>query len=80
LKDKRRNLEAAIYNFIVKHELPYGVEPIVYKRSLLGKANYMLNANPGLGRLAKRRDLLRTFDPNQYEFQRIVIDNATFES
>mgnify|MGYP000939206363 CR=1 FL=1 len=75
LKDKRRNLEAAIYNFVVKHQMPYGVEPMTYKRSLLGKANYMLNANPQLGRLAKRRDLLKEFDPNKYEFEKIVVDN-----
>jgi len=74
LKDKRRNLEAAIYNFVVKHQLPYGEDPITYKRSLLGQASYMLTANPDLGRLAKRRELLRAFDPNKYEFSRIAIN------
>ena len=69
-KTKRRNLEAAIYNFVIKHEIPvkYKDDPMKYKRVLMGKANYILNANPDLGRLAKRKELLRKFDPNQYTF------------
>lgn len=68
-KEKRRRLEAAIFNFIVKKEVPYGVDDYVkYKRSLLGKASFVLKANPDLGRLKRLYYKLKSFDPNQHVF------------
>ena len=72
-KTARRNLEAAIYNFVYKKLIPaeYLTNPVQYKRSLLGKANYMLKANPDLGRLRRRTEELRQFDPNKTEFKEL---------
>lgn len=74
IKKVRRNLEAAIFNFVRKHQVPYPVKNYVrYKRSLLGKANHILNANPDLGRLRRLVNELKQFDPNKHEFTYIYI-------
>jgi len=72
-RDKRRNLEAAIHNYVDKHLVPAGVNEIRYKKTLLGKAAYMLSINPNLGRLQKLVMKLREFDPNGIEFERIYL-------
>ena len=72
-REKRRNLEAAIFNFVIKHQLPYGKEPASYKKTLLGQANYMLSMNPSLGRLARLRNELRQFDVDGIQFSNIFI-------
>jgi len=71
----RRNLEAAIYNFVYKKQIPveHISNPMKYKRSLLGKASYMLKANPDLGRLKMRFEELKQFDPNKAEFEEYVV-------
>jgi retron-type reverse transcriptase len=69
-KEVRRNLEAAIFNFVVKKEVPAGVKDYVkYKRSLMGKANYVLNINPTLSRLQRFKEMLKEFDPNKHVFK-----------
>ena len=77
-QEKRRRLEAAIHNFVVKKEIPqeYANNPMKYKRVLMGKANYILNANPDLRRLANKKELLRQFDPNKHQFKSVVIHNS----
>lgn len=77
-KTARRNLEAAIYNFVYKKLIPAEQlsNPVQYKRSLLGKANYMLKANPDLGRLRRRTEELRQFDPNKTEFKELKIEEV----
>ena len=73
-REKRRNLEAAIHNYIVKHQVPQDVEdPVRYKKTLLGKAAYMLSVNPSLGRLAKLRKQLQDFNPEGLEYTKIII-------
>lgn len=73
-KETRRRLEAAIYNFVHKHQVPYPVKNYVrYKRSLIGKATHILNANPDLTRLRRFLRELKEFDPNKHEFEYIYI-------
>ena len=73
-REKRRNLEAAIHNYIVKHQVPSDVEdPVRYKKTLLGKAAYMLSVNPSLGRLEKLRKELQAFNPEGIEYTKILV-------
>jgi len=63
-KQKRRILRAAVHNYVRKHKVPYGVDPIKYKASLKAKLGYVLFINkiPSLEKL--KEDLLK-FDPNE---------------
>ncbi|HOJ94757.1 MAG TPA: hypothetical protein PK390_05935, partial [Fervidobacterium nodosum] len=74
-KRYRRAIRAAIYNYIHKHVVPKGVDPIKYKRQLLGKTAYCLYINK-ISSLQKQYDELKAFDPNKVqEWNYVLIDS-----
>ncbi len=64
-KQKRRLIRAMVHNFVRKHALPQGEDPIRYKRKLMGKLAYCLFVNPHIESLLELYEELRKFDPNR---------------
>lgn len=70
-KYKRRIVRAAVHNFVVKHMIPEGEDPIKYKRKLLGKVSYILYVNriPSFEKIAEQ---LKKFDPNKVSDWQVI--------
>jgi len=73
-RKKRKHVENAIHTFVVKHETPigYAYNPYRYKLVLLGKAYYILHANPKLKRFSKITQMLKEFDTSKYTFKAVI--------
>jgi len=61
-KDHKHLLRAMIHNFVVKNRIPFGEDPVRYKRRLLGKVNYLLSINK-LEQFEKLKRILSEFKP-----------------
>jgi hypothetical protein len=63
-KDKKKLIRAMIHNYVVKNRVPPDVDPIRYKKTLMGKLNYLLMVNP-TEQFLKLKEMLSNFDPTK---------------